>query len=189
MDIRRCPSAAPNEFLAASPRCVHPRENWDEGKFARGSMLITVFGRAPKEPPAWVDGLAQMTAINAAAAVACVALALVYLVGALPLIDLPPDADLPAWAWALQALVVLAIAILGAMMGAVARNFPWLAAFLTPLLFGVIASQLGPDGFSGGLRTGGYASVVFLLGALAGRGIKRWRKVRKANNPALRPPL
>jgi hypothetical protein len=66
--------------------------------------------------------------------------------------------------------MVIAVATLGIVLGARARFFPWLAAFLTPLFSGLIMTIPGDrDGFSTGLSLSGVTSAVFLLGACAAR--------------------
>jgi hypothetical protein len=148
--------------------------------------VITLFGRAPKEPPAWVGGLAEMVAINVAATIVCSALACLSFFGALSQIDAP---EIPTEIWVFFSLLALGVAVAGAALGAAARSFPWPSVFLTPLFLGAIMGQLGGGGFSGGIRLGAFTSGVFVLGALVGRGLRHWLKVRKANHLARHSPI
>jgi hypothetical protein len=55
-------------------------------------------------------------------------------------------------------------------------SFPGLAAILTPLFLAALFSLFGDRALR--LPVGGLASLVFLVGALAGRGLKYWIRMR-----------
>ena len=88
---------------------------------------------------------------------------------------------MPVIVMALLCLIALGIAALGYRAGWRCDTFPWVVVILTPLFLGGIFSLLGDhDFFSGtGCMLDGMASVVFLVGTLAGRGIKYWISIRE----------
>ena len=123
-----------------------------------------------------------MVLVNAAAAAACVVCALAYFfedfaAGEFALASrgpIPFSARVFLWS------MVIAVAALGIVLGASSRPFPWLAAFLLPLLSGPIMILPGDrDGLLVGLGLGCATSAVFLLGVCSARGFKRWVNVRK----------
>jgi len=122
-----------------------------------------------------------MVLVNTAASVACLVCSLAYFsvafaVGDGPEQPMPLSVQVSLWS------IVAVVATLGIAMGVWARSFPWLAALLTPLLSGLIMSIPGDrDGFSTGLMLGGLASAVFILGACATRGYRRWADGRRSN--------
>ena len=76
---------------------------------------------------------------------------------------------------------VVAVGALGVVCDVRANAFPWLAAFLTPVLSGLVMTLPGDrDGFSAGLWLGGATSAVFLLGAGAAWGYRRWVRIRRS---------
>lgn len=132
---------------------------------------------------AWLRGLsAKAAVINAATAILCAMLALMFLGQAFVLAELGKSG-----LWGQMWPVVLVVAILGIGLGAFLKDFPWLAVFLTPLVAVGMLSVANPLlGLVVGLPAGGCAGVVFLLGAAAGRGLRNWRSVRKGGSLAKR---
>jgi hypothetical protein len=141
-------------------------------------MLTRLFDETSERPHDRLHFPVRMVLVNAAAAVACVVCALAYFLEAFAAGE--SAGPVPFYAEVFLWSMVIAVATLGIVLGARARFFPWLAAFLTPLFSGLIMTIPGDrDGFSMGLSLGGVTSAVFLLGACAARGYKRWVRVRK----------
>ena len=141
-------------------------------------MLVSLFGPIPKEPFANAYTLAKTVATNVAAAAACSALAFVYFCVAFAAEESRPP--MPLGVAVILWSTVLAVAIFGGVMGAVAKSFPWLAILLTPLCLGG-SMALSVAGLVDGVyfELGGCASIVFLAGALVGRGLKHWSRSRR----------
>jgi peptidoglycan/LPS O-acetylase OafA/YrhL len=143
-------------------------------------MLIRLFDETPRPFHERLHFPVRMVLVNVAAAAACIVCAFAsFAVGFSAGDGTARPIPLSVWMflWSMAALV----AILGGAMGACARSFPWLAAVLTFLFLGMVFAVPGdPDGFSGGLQMGGLTSAVFLLGACAARGYKRWANIRKS---------
>lgn len=155
------------------------REPWyDHAK----PMFTHLFDETSERPPAPSQFLVRMVLVNSVAAVACVVCAMVYFGVGFAAGDgpgpVPFSVDVFLWS------IVIAVAALGIVLGMRAKFFPWLAAFLIPLLSGVIMTLPGGgrDGFSIGLRLGSATSAVLLVGAGSARGYKRWVRVRKSAN-------
>ena len=136
-------------------------------------MLTRLFDETSERPHDRLHFPVRMVLVNAAAAVACVVCALAYFAEAFAAGEFP--GPVPFYVEVFLWSMVIAVATLGILLGARARFFPWLAALLTPLFSGLIMTIPGDrDGFSTGLSLGGVTSAVFLLGACAARGDKRW---------------
>jgi len=146
-------------------------------------MLTRLFDETSEQPHDRLHFPVRMILVNAAAAVACVVCALAYFGEAFAAEEFP--GPLPFYVAVFLWSMVISVATLGIVLGARARFFPWLAAFLTPLLSGLIMTIPGDrDGFSTGLSFGGVTSAVFLFGACAAWAYKRRVRVRKtASHP------
>jgi len=139
-------------------------------------MFTRLFDEASERPHNRLHFPVRMVLVNVAASASCVVCAIAYLGEAFAIDSRGP---VPFYAWAFLCSMVIAVATVGIVVGARARFFPWLAAFLTPLVLGLIFSG-DRDGFSAGLWLGGATSAVFLLGAGAARGYRRWASIRKS---------
>jgi|SRR5579859_7682521 len=141
-------------------------------------MLTRLFDETSERPHDRLHFPVRIVLVNTTAALACVACALAYFLEAFAAGESagPVPFYVEVFLWSM----VIAVATVGIVLGARARFFPWPAAFLTPLFSGLIMAIPGDrDGFSMGLSLGGVTSGVFLLGACAARGYKRWVSVRK----------
>ena len=120
------------------------------------------------------EGTAKILGLNFATAAACTVLGFVYFAVAFA----AGDSGGPVSAGVLVFLLatVISVAALGCWGGWRWSSFPWLAAVLTPLFLAVVFSLFGDRTL--GLPIGGFASLVFLVGALAGRGLKYWIRMR-----------
>ena len=144
-------------------------------------MFTRLFDEASERPPAIPHFLVRMVLVNSVTAVACVVCTMVYFGVGFAAGDgpgpVPFSVDVFLWS------IVIAVAALGIVLGMRAKFFPWLAAFLTPLLSGVVMALPGDrDGFSFGLGLGSATSAVLLVGAGSARGYKRWVRARKHLN-------
>jgi hypothetical protein len=144
-------------------------------------VLTRLFDETSERPPNRLQFSVRMVLVNLVAAVACVVCAMVYFGVGFAAGDgpgpVPFSVEMFLWS------IVAAVAALGILLGASEKLFPWLTAFLTPLLSGVIMTMTLPgdrDGSSTGLWLGGATSAVFLFGAGAARGYKGWVRVRKS---------
>ena len=112
--------------------------------------------------------------LNFVTAAACTILGFVYFAVAFA----AGEAGEPVSAGVLVFLLatVISVPALGCWGGWRWSSFPWLAAILTPLFLAAVFSLFGDR--DSGLRIGGFASLAFLVGALAGRGLKYRIRVR-----------
>jgi hypothetical protein len=143
-----------------------------------GEGMTPLFEHAPRQRmdrPKVAFVLAKAVAANLAGTAGCAALAFLYFGVAFATEGGPAPPGVAAELW----LIVAAVAMLGALLAGVARHFPWPVAFLTPLFLGILGSPSCPDCFWAFCKLGGMASVVFLIGAFAARGVKRWIHARR----------
>ena len=142
-----------------------------------GERMIRIFEDATPRRADWLRLAAKTAASSFATAAACALLGFLYLCVAFPAGEFP--GPMPVIVIALLFLLAAGVAALGCFSVGRGRPFPWLVVVLTPLILGAVFSLLGDHDSSFGFTLGGMASAVFLVGALGGRGIRYWIRVRK----------
>ena len=143
----------------------------------RTVAMIRLFEEAPKRNAGRFWVAAKAVVVDLTGTTGCLALAFSYFALAMATEGGPASPEVSALLW----IIAFAVVMLGALLAATARHFPWPVVFLVLLLFGLGYGSLGcRDCFLAGCEFGGMTSAVFLVGALAGREIKRWVRTRSA---------
>jgi hypothetical protein len=142
--------------------------------------MIRLFSDIPKQPTHSFHVDFKALVVNMAGAMVCALLAFVYFAVAVGGESRP----IPASVFIILGVIALAVAVLGAVLAAVAKQIPRLAAVLTPLFLAGLFGSHERDEILLGLGLGSFASGLFLLGAAAAWGIKRRISHRKRCEPA-----
>jgi hypothetical protein len=148
---------------------------------ARGVRWLGIRSRsfAPPKLRAIASKLMKDFVTNLAGASIVTVLAFLYSIIGPPGGDRPPP--LPISAYILPALIALAAVLVGAVFATFTKEFPWLAAVLTPLLIGSVFRAIDPKNPSAsvwGFEYGCIASGLYLVGAGAGQSL-RWIRTRR----------
>jgi len=128
-------------------------------------MVIRLRG-VPRPHPRHFAIVVKVIAVNVGAVLACVVFAVFYVDVAF------------AGVTALEILIAVALATVGAFTGFVLRSLPWPLIILAPIALHLVFRGWGP--FVPDVTLGGTAALVFLLGTLGGREIKRLIRIRRA---------
>ena len=116
--------------------------------------------------------------VNLGAAAGCAIFAVAYTTEGFVAGEVPGPMPVSVKVFLLS--MVLAPAVLGIVLSATLKHFPWVTVLGAPLLVTLaVAILFSPEGLLVGLAEGAIASVVFLLGALAARGFMHLAHARK----------